>query len=89
LGSATAPGSRTLLSAQGPGEYAYGLISAFRAPDFQWIAADDGRILVVTATDPSVTRVLTDESTTIAFGGEDPRLDRFAVTSENIFGTTG
>jgi hypothetical protein len=82
-------GSRILLSAQGPGEYTSGLIAAFWAADFQWIAADDGRILVVTAADPSATRVLTDESTNVAFGGEDPRLARFAVTSENVFGTMG
>ncbi len=84
-----ASGSRTLLSAQGPGEYTYGLISAFWAADFQWIAADDGRILVITTADPSTTRVLTDESTNVTFGGDDPRLARFAVTAEDILSVTG
>ena len=41
-------GSRTLLSVQGPKHYTYGLTSAFWAPDWRWIAADDGRILIVT-----------------------------------------
>jgi hypothetical protein len=31
------------------------------------MAADDGRIVVITATDPSVTRVLTDESRQVAW----------------------
>jgi hypothetical protein len=76
--------SRPLLSAQGPPGYTYGLNAAFWAPDFDWIAADDGRILIVTTADPSVTRVLTDESHNAVFGGDDPRLARFAVTAENI-----
>ena len=77
-------GSRTLLSAQGPPNYAYGLTSAFWAPNWKWIAADDGRILVITTGNPSVTRVLTDESTQGAFGGDDSRLARFAVTADDI-----
>ena len=76
--------SRTLLSAQGPPNYTYGLNAAFWAPHFDWIAADDGRILIVTTDEPSVTRVLTDESHNAVFGGDDPRLARFAVTAENI-----
>lgn len=74
-------GSRTLLSVRGPSDYTYGLQSAFWAPDWQWIAADDGRILIITTGHPSVTRVLTDESSQVAFGGE---YSRFAVTSANI-----
>jgi hypothetical protein len=76
--------SRTLLSAHGPPNYTYGLNTAFWAPHFDWIAADDGRILIVTTATPSVTRVLTDESRNAVFGGDDPRLARFAVTAENI-----
>ena len=76
--------SRTLLSAQGPPNYTDGLNTAFWAPNFGWIAADDGRILIVTTAEPSVTRVLTDESHNAVFGGDDPRLARFAVTAENI-----
>jgi hypothetical protein len=77
-------GSRTVLSAQGPPSYTYGLYSAFWEPDWQWIAADDGRILIITTGNPPVTRVLTDESSRVAFGGEDPRIARFAVTDKNL-----
>ena len=48
---------RTLLSVHGPGEYTYQFGPVFWAPNYQWIAAaDDGRILVITA-DPAMTRV--------------------------------
>lgn len=75
---------RTLLSARGPGGYGYSLTSAFWSPDGRWVVADDGRILVVTVDDPSVTRVLVTATTGGAFGGEDPRLARFAVTADDI-----
>ncbi|MEI6620415.1 MAG: hypothetical protein WCP28_00720 [Actinomycetes bacterium] len=81
---ASASGSRTLLDVQGPGEYTYGLISAFWAPDYKWIAADDGRILVITTGESSVTRVLTDESGQASFGGDDSQLARFAVTALDL-----
>jgi hypothetical protein len=74
-----ATGSRTLLSATGPFETSR-LESAFWAPDWRWIAADDGRILVITTGDPAVTRVHTAESTHGGYGG----YPRFAVTGENI-----
>ncbi len=74
-------GSRTLLSVQGPGEYTYRLGAAFWAPNWQWIAADDGRILIITTGHPSVTRVLTGESSQGAFGAD---LARFAVTGANL-----
>jgi hypothetical protein len=74
-------GSRILLSVQGPPDYTYGLGAAFWAPNWQWIAADDGRILIITTGHPSVTRVLTDESSRGAF---DARLARFAVTGANL-----
>lgn len=73
--------SRTLLSVQGPPDYTYWLGAAFWAPNWQWIAADDGRILIITTGHPPVTRVLTTESSQGAF---DPDLARFAVTSANI-----
>ena len=44
-------GRRVLLDATGPGNYTYGLDSVFWSPDFEWIAADDGRILVITTED--------------------------------------
>ena len=77
-------GSRTLLSVHGPADYTYGLVSAFWAPNWQWVAADDGRILIVTTGHPAVTRVLTDASSQVAFGGDDPRLARFAVTPADL-----
>jgi len=73
--------SRTLLSVQGPSDYTYGLGAAFWAPNWQWIAADDGRILIITTGHPAVTRVLTGESSQGAFGAD---LARFAVTGTNI-----
>lgn len=72
--------TRTLLSAKGPGEYTYGLLSAFWSPDGSWVAADDGRILVITP-DDAVTRVLVTPADS-GFGGEG--LARFAVTAEDI-----
>ena len=73
--------SRTLLSVQGPSGYTYGLGAAFWAPNWQWIAADDGRILIITTGQPAVTRVLTGESSQGAF---EAGLARFAVTGTNI-----
>jgi hypothetical protein len=77
----TATQTRELLKAQGPGQYTYGLNSVFWAPDDLTVMADDGRILVITTADPPVTRVLTDASTNVAFGGDDQNMSRFAVTS--------
>lgn len=76
---------RTLLSAHGPGEYTYHLYSAFWSPDRQWIAADDGRILILTLGDPVVTRVLADD---LASGGfnEDPARSNFAITAADVLG---
>jgi hypothetical protein len=73
--------SRTLLSVQGPSDYTYGLGAAFWAPNWQWIAADDGRILIITTGSHPVTRVLTEESSRGAF---DADLARFAVTGTNL-----
>jgi hypothetical protein len=73
--------SRTLLSVQGPGEYTYGLGAAFWAPNWQWIAADDGRILIITTGHQPVTRMLTSQSSQGAF---DANLARFAVTGASL-----
>lgn len=75
---------RTLLSAQGPPNYTYGLDAAFWAPDWSWIAADDGRILVVTTDDPSVTRVLVDPTNSGGFGGDAGQQSTFAITSTDF-----
>ena len=79
----TAEGTRTLLSVHGPGEYGYQFGPVFWAPDWQWIAAsDDGRILIITPTDPAATRVLVTGSGGGAGGG--PAGPEFAATAENI-----
>jgi hypothetical protein len=72
-------GSRTLLAAHGPALYS---IRAFWAPNWQWVAADDGRILVITTDDPSTTRVLVDEPRGGRSGGTIG--PTFAVTADNI-----
>jgi hypothetical protein len=77
--------TRTLLSARGPGEYTYGLAAAFWSPDWSWVAADDGRILVITP-DDAVTRVLVEPADS-GFGGDG--LARFAVTAEDILTAAG
>jgi Tol biopolymer transport system component len=74
-----ATGPRTLLSVRGPAEV-YRMSSAFWAPNWQYIAADDGRLLIITTGDPAVTRVLTAESTQGGYGG----YPRFAVTDANV-----
>lgn len=74
-------GPRTLLSVDGNPEAGYHMPAAFWAPDGTWVAADDGRILVIVPSDPPVIRVLTDESTQGRFDGE---LSRFAVTDEDL-----
>ena len=73
--------SRTLVSVQLAPQGGYGVEAVFWAPNWQWIAADDGRILIVTPDDPSVTRVLTNDST-MNTSGLDPSLARFAVTDD-------
>jgi hypothetical protein len=74
---------RTLLSVHGPGEYTYQFGPAFWAPNYQWIAAaDDGRILVITPSDPAVTRVLRTGTGGGAGGGTAG--PAFAITAENI-----
>lgn len=76
-------GTRTLLSARGPGEYGYRFGPVFWVPNYQWIAAsDDGRILVITAGPPPVTRVLVTGSGGGAGGGTAG--PAFAVTSTDL-----
>lgn len=80
-----ANGSRTLMEAHGPSDYTYNLSTAFWAPNWQWVVADDGRILVVTTGPHPVTRVLTTATKGGGFGGVDePLLARFAVTADNV-----
>ena len=74
-------GSRTLLSAHGPGTYGYHLDPAFWAPNWQWVAADDGRILVITTGDEPTTRVLVTDRGGRSGGAEGAT---FAVTAQNL-----
>lgn len=74
-------GRRTLLSVDSNPEAGYHMPAAFWAPDGKWIAADDGRILVIVPDDPPVIRVLTEDSSQGRFEGE---LSRFAVTDADL-----
>jgi hypothetical protein len=58
----------------------YRMAPAYWAPDFTWVAADDGRILIIDPADPATTWILTDDARTTA----DERFDRFAITAEEI-----
>ena len=72
--------TRMLLDVSGDPE-TYRMAPAYWAPDFTWIAADDGRILIIDpATDPATTWVLTDDARISA----DERFDRFAITEEDF-----
>ncbi len=81
--------SRTLLAVDRPHDGMYGLLSAFWAPNWQWVAADDGRILIITTGDPAVTRILTADSGSVTFSGDDERIARFAVTDLNFLTPAG
>lgn len=69
---------RTLLSAQGPGEYTYGLDAVFWSPTWDWVAAFDGRILVVTTGPNPTTRVLVEGA------WDQPDLHGFAVSATDL-----
>jgi hypothetical protein len=84
----TGSGTRALLTVRGPGEYTYGLEPASWSPDGEWIVTTDtgegGRILVITPTDPAVTRVLVADSGGGAGGGTAG--PAYAVTSADLLG---
>lgn len=71
--------TRVLLEVSGDPR-TYRMAPAYWSPDFSWIAADDGRILIIDPTDPATTWVLTDDARITA----DERFDRFAITAEDI-----
>ena len=76
-------GTRTLLSARGPGEDLYRFGPVFWAHNWQWIAAsDDSRILVITPGTPPQTRVLVTGSGGGAGGGTAG--PAFAITSSDL-----
>ena len=71
--------TRVLLDVSGDPE-TYRMAPAYWSPDFTWVAADDGRILIIDPADPATTWVLTDDAGITA----DERFDRFAITAEEI-----
>jgi hypothetical protein len=75
--------TRTLLDVDGPDKYVYGLRAAFWAPDHSYVLADDGRILVITLDDPSLTRELVVNANLF---GDQPTDASFAVTSDDLLG---
>ena len=78
----TDSGERTLLDVQGNPE-TYGIDEACWAPNFQWIATNDTRMLVITPGDPPLTRSLTPPMTT--FYGYDA-LSWYAITDADLLG---
>ena len=73
--------TRPLIAVDGIPEGAYWVSAAFWAPSGDWIAVDDGRILVVVPGAEQEVRVLTDASSQGRFEGE---LSRFAVTDQEV-----
>ena len=71
--------TRILLEVSGDPR-SYRMAPAYWSPDFTWIAADDGRILIIDPTDPATTWILTDDAGTTV----DERFDRFAITAQEI-----
>jgi hypothetical protein len=77
------PASFTIGVTEAPGAASITTPKALRrstSPDFTWIAADDGRILIIDPTDPATTWVLTDDAGITI----DERFDRFAITAQEI-----
>lgn len=71
--------TRVLLDVSGDPE-TYRMAPAYWSPDFTWVAADDGRILIIDPGDPATTWILTDDAGITA----DERFDRFAITTDEI-----
>jgi hypothetical protein len=79
-------GPRTLLSfPAAPSEANYQFGPAFWAPNWDWIAASDGRILIITTADPSVTRVLRDDARSASLVSTP----EFAITERNLLTPAG
>jgi hypothetical protein len=74
--------ARTLWSADVPPDYG---IEATWAPNWEWILAYDGRLLVVTLDDPARIRVLAAEAWALGeTAGLDPPLAFFTVTDADL-----
>jgi len=80
---ATADGaSRTLWSAEVSPDYS---MQAIWAPNWEWVLAYDGRLLVVTVDDPAQVRVLVAEASGLGgWGSTDPRIAPYAVTDLDL-----
>lgn len=74
--------SRTLWSGEVSPEYS---IQAIWAPDWEWVLAYDGRLLVVTVDDPALIRILVAEPAGLGgWGSTDPRIATYAVTDLDL-----
>ena len=74
--------ARTLWSAEVSPEYS---IEAIWAPNWDWVLAYDGRLLVVTVDDPAQVRVLVAEPAGLGgWGSTDPRIVTYAVTDLDL-----
>lgn len=81
-----ASGPRTLLAfPAAPPEANYQFGPAFWAPNGDWIAAGDGRILIITTADPAVTRVLRDDARAASLVSTP----EFAITERNLLTPPG
>lgn len=79
--------SRTLWSADVPPDYG---IEAIWAPNWEWVLAYDGRLLVVTLDDPARIRVLAPEAWALGeYAGIEPPLAIFAVTDADLLEYAG
>ncbi|WP_420123907.1 hypothetical protein [Nakamurella sp.] len=79
-------GARTLLSfPAAPPDANYQFGPAFWAPTGDWIAAGDGRFLIITPTDPATTRVLRDDARAASLVSSP----EFAVTDRNLLTGAG
>jgi hypothetical protein len=72
--------TRTLLSVHGP--RFYGIDTVAWSPDGGWIAADDGRILVIDPAGTAATRILVEPADT----GLGPEFLRYALTDRSFTG---
>ncbi len=79
--------ARTLWSGEVSPEYT---IRAIWAPNWEWVLAYDGRLLVVTVEDPAEVRVLVAEPAGLGgWGSTDPRIATYAVTDLDLLAGGG
>lgn len=79
--------ARTLWSGEVSPEYS---IQVIWAPNWEWVLAYDGRVLVVTVDDPAQVRVLVAEPGGLGgWGSTDPRIAPYAVTDLDLLAAEG